>query len=464
MNCVVLPLLFVVLPCAATQTTKSSGAGAVEVVCDGDDPRIKAKALAIAEETWKEACALYGVDAKPADKPASLHLYREVKDYEAACDRFGVPNLKRNQCFTEWTSGSAHVLLQPTIRGEAAAQLDPTWQTLRVIVHEMAHVTRGKKIWSRRSHPNWFADGNAEWLEEKVFAEQKLLTTPEQSAFFSTEELRGQRLLKNGTLPSVDDLVHDRSDILDFEDSYAVRYLLFRFLADGAHAKPLREFVSELHSIGEGNGFVDRAADALKQRLGVSEWKSIDPEFRGWIAALKPEWDEVLRSLAIVGDEWAQTAYDDANALAFRTAPAGEKHYALEGAVTILADREKSPQANLILGRKLLSGGQNRFISIALVPGSGATLFDFDGSRASADQWRNLAFGAMKESAVGKPVPFRIECDPKADKSDVTVKIAGKAVLHATVDRRLDGPWGLGAQAGSSCIWKGVRQTAGAPH
>jgi hypothetical protein len=459
---VAVPLLLVALvPAAPRQAAKPAADVPIEVVSDVDDPRLKQRVRALCAETWKEACALYGVDAKPEETPASLNLYREVAGYEAACDRFGAANLKRNQCFTEWTNGTAHVLLQPPIRGEAAAQLAPTWQTLRVVVHEMAHVVRGKKFPNRASHPKWFYDGNACWLEEKVLAAQKLLTTPEQSPFISTEELDVQRLLKQGKLPSIDDLVHDRADSLEFGDGYSVRYLLFRFLADGAHGKELRAFIGDLRSLGGGGDFVDRCADALKTRLGAADWKTIDAEFHGWLAGLKPEWDEPLRSLATVGDEWTQTSFDDANAVAFRTAPAGAKRYALEGSVTLLADRAKSPQANLLLGRVLVAADKSRFVSLALVPGAGATLFDYDASRPSADQWQNLAFAATKETAVGKPVAFRVECEPKGGKTEVTVKIAGKALLHVTVDRLLDGPWGLGAQAGSSCLWRGVKLTSG---
>jgi hypothetical protein len=129
--------------------------------------------------------------------------------------------------------------------------------------------------------------------------------------------------------------------------------------------------------------------------------------------------------------------------------------------VTLLADRSKAPQVNLLLGRAVLTGGQSRYLSVALVPGDGATLFDFDGSLATTDQWKNLAFAALTETAVGKPLQFRVECDPKGRMTEVTVKIAGKVVLHLTVDRVLEGPWGLGAQAGSSCIWRGVKMTSG---
>jgi hypothetical protein len=102
----------------------------------------------------------------------------------------------------------------------------------------------------------------------------------------------------------------------------------------------------------------------------------------------------------------------------------------------------------------------NRFLSIALVPGDDVTLFDFDDGRAAAAQWKQLATARLAGTAVGQHLAFRVDCVPNDGKTEVALSVDGKPIVRATVDRVLDGPWGVGAQAGSSCVWRGVRLVA----
>jgi hypothetical protein len=97
-------------------------------------------------------------------------------------------------------------------------------------------------------------------------------------------------------------------------------------------------------------------------------------------------------------------------------------------------------------------------VSVAFAVGEGVTVFAYDGDQRAADQWKKLVSAEAKQTTVGRSLPFRVECEPKDGKTTVTVKIAGKVVTTATVERTLDGPWGLGAQSGTSGIWRGVRQ------
>jgi hypothetical protein len=55
-----------------------------------------------------------------------------------------------------------------------------------------------------------------------------------------------------------------------------------------------------------------------------------------------------------------------------------------------------------------------------------------------------------------------VKCTPKANATELELKLAGKVVATCTVERVLDGPWGVGAQAGSSCVWNKVHLVAGA--
>jgi hypothetical protein len=102
----------------------------------------------------------------------------------------------------------------------------------------------------------------------------------------------------------------------------------------------------------------------------------------------------------------------------------------------------------------------NRFLSIALVPGVDVTLFDFDSGRAADAQWKRLGSAPLAGTTVGKPLAYRVDCTPNGGKTDVALAIDGKPVVHATVERSLDGAWGVGAQAGSSCVWHQVKLAA----
>jgi hypothetical protein len=448
----------------APQATAAPPARAspVAIVGDADDARLRNRAREAAESAWKAASALWGGDGAPSEKEPSLHLYREIADYEKACDRLVGGSLKQNLAFAEWTNYTAHVVLQPAIRGDAEKRLAPTWTTLRLVAHESAHLARYCVLPNAASHPGWLADGAATYVESHALDARGPAVQPDDVPFFSTDELRVQRLLKAKKLPELGDLLLDRTDALDFYERYSTRWLLFRFLMDGPHAPAFRAFLGDVRREGGSDDFKERVAAVLQKRLGVADWKAVDAEFRAWIEKLAPKWEQLYVTLEIDGDDWTQCAFDDVNAMAFRTAPAGAKPYAVEGSVTLYADRSKGPQANLLLGREVGRESVNRFFSIALVPGVDVTLFDFDGGRAADAQWKRLGYAQLAGIAVGKPLAFRVDCAPSGGKTEVALAVDGKPIARVTVERGLDGPWGVGAQAGSSCVWHGVKlATAG---
>jgi hypothetical protein len=449
---------------AQAQTAKSPArtVAPVRIVCAVDEPRIATRASAIADAAWKETCSLFDLEDAPGVGPYEIHLDANVTDYNSACDKLLRGKFKKNLAVTIWNPLSVHVVLQPTVRGDALHALAPTVQTLRLVAHEVAHLARCVALPTYRDQPGWLKDGAATWIASRVLAAQGLSREPEQSPFSSTNDVRVQRLLRDGRLPGVDDLLHDRTDALEFYERYAVRWLLFRYLVEGERARAFRGFLVDVRSIGGGDGCVDRCDDLLKERLAVDEWSRFDDGFRRWVAALKPEWDQGFVSLEPAGDEWMQSSFDDADAVAFRTAPAGPKPYAIEGSVTTLIDRNDQPQANVLLGRIALSDGHERFVSVALVPGSGATVFDYDSSRAAGSQWLRLAHVAVNDTAAGRPLGFAVKCTPKTNATALELKLAGKVVVTCLVERVLDGPWGVGAQAGSSCVWNKVHLVAGA--
>lgn len=454
--------LVALLPQAQTAKSPARTAAPVRIVCALDEPRIATRATAVADAAWKETCSLFDLDAAPAVGPYDIHLDANVTDYNAACDKLLRGKFKKNLAVTIWNPLSVHVVLQPTVRGDALRTLAPPVQTLRLVAHEVAHLARCVALPTYRDQPGWLKDGAATWIAAKVLAAQGLSKEPEQAPYSSTYVVRVQRLLRDARLPSVDDLLHDRTDALEFYDRYAARWLLFRHLVEGERARAFRGFLVDVRSIGGGDGCADRCDDLLQERLAVDEWSRLDDGFRRWIAALRPEWDQGFVALEPAGDEWTQSSFDDADAVAFRTAPAGSRPYAIEGSVTTLIDRNEQPRANLLLGRIALSDGHERYVSVALVPGSGASVFDYDSSRAADSQWIRLVRVAVPDSAAGRPLAFAVKCTPRTNATELELKLAGRVVATCTVERVLDGPWGVGVQAGSSCVWNKVRLVAGA--
>jgi hypothetical protein len=465
-------LLAAALPGAAigawllAQTAPSrapSADGPIALVGDVATPRVHDEVLAVARRAWQLASELYGDGGRMPEHPCTLRLDPSVEQYTRACDFFGVPNLKSNLAFTEYTTTSAHIVLQPALAGEAREKLAPTWQTLRLVAHETAHLARASIVPNLLAGPDWFLDGNASWVEMKTLQALGRLAAPEAAPYFAEGEVRVQKLLRSGKLPALDDVVHDRVDQLALESRYAVRLLLFRFLIEGRHAKAFRAFLADLRREGGGEGLTERAAEDLKRELGAPVWSRLDDEFHAWVAALKPEWEETIRTLETEGDVWTQSAFDRHDAVAFRTDPCGAKPYRISGSVTLLPDREAAPQANVLLGRVALSAGVDRFVSVAFKPDSAVTLFDFDGGRPELDQWRRLAAANERASRVGAPIPFRITCTPKGGATEVAVDVDERRLFSATVDRPLEGPYGVGVQAGNSCIWRGVKRTPAPP-
>jgi hypothetical protein len=463
---VLLGAAWAIAPLAPLQESKSASADAkgrrspITVVVAEGDPRVVKAALEVAEAAWVETRVLFGGGPTLREAPVEIHLHRKITEYEAECDRSTKGDYKSNLSFFVPETMSAHLVMQPPIRGEAALHFAPTSLTRCVVAEMAAQLARHATVPNAKAHPRWIVDGSTEWVEEKVLASLGERKGAGPSVSRSTDEAAVQKMARDDRLPALADLLHDRIGGLDDRGRHAVRSLFFRFLLDGRRAQAFRAFLVDVRGVGDGGDVVDRVAARLQARLAVPDWKGVEAEFRAWIAKLQPEWDESELALDVLGDEWRQCAYDGENAVAFRTAAAGPRSYAIEGKVTVYADRVERPQANLLLGRVEFDATHHRFLSVALVPGTSVTLLEFDGSRDKNDLWKELESVKLPGTAVGKPLAFRVECALEEGVTRVAVAVAGATVLTKTIARVLDGPWGVGAQAGSSCVWRDVKLVA----
>lgn len=392
------------------------------------------RALQIVEATVPVARALFGEVAGGA--LLDVHLYRNTVDYEAAEARLTGGAFRRNLAFAHFDTRSAHVALQPDLSDAALHVVGLTWQTQRLLAHEAAHLLRYATMRNHRSHPDWFADGSASWVETQVLQGLGLLEEIEASPHYATKVIRAQRAGER--LPSVDALLLDDVDELEFYERYAVRWLAFRFLRE-RHAAELRQLIDAIHRAGGGGDVVRRVHTQARGVFGAAAFAELDAGFVTFVRMLQPQWEETLAALETNGVDWQQTAFDR-NALAWRTEPAGDDHR-LAGALRILPG--VGEQMNVLLGRH--AGG---FLSVALRPGS-VTVFEYD---AGADAWTRLQEASAAGLVLDQAVPFRVQIAG----STLRVDIAGQRVLELDVPRRLDGAWGLGAQARAAGVWSSL--------
>lgn len=414
------------------------------VVCHFAHAHAADGALAAVEAVGPLARDLYGLREPGAGGRLEVHLYRTVADYEAAEQELTGGRFKRNLAFAHHASKSAHVALQPPLSDEALDRIGLPHLTENLLAHEASHVIRYRAMPSFRSHPMWLVDGAAIWLAVHAELQRQRIGSIEACPLSATEIVHGQRLLAAGRLPSADDLFHDRTDDLSFYERYAARWLFFEFLIAGPHAAGARRAIRTLRSMGGGADLADR----LKTRVvaETAPTSDLDDSFRTWLEARRPAWREVYRALDTRGDTWTQAAFPSSDAITWRTAPVGGDAYDLGGGVEVL------PGANVQMN-VLLDHTPAGFVSVALRTDGWLTVFDYD---AKGSAWRRL--GSTEHDALRTPgrVAFRI----RVARGRLQVLLGGQEALDVDVSgRAMDGPWGLGAQAGTCGLWHDVTLT-----
>ena len=288
-----------------------------EVVCHFSKPKVAQRTLAVVEATWPVAMRLYGVSLKPLREPLAVHLYRDANAYVEAEARLTGGRFRRNLAFAHFATKTAHVALQPDLSDEVLDRVGPSFQTLRLLVHEAAHLARYSAIRNYRSHPGWFADGNATWIEERVLTAMGVMSGIEEDPSFCAKISHVQKLVAKDALPSISQILHDDTEALAFFERYSVRWLFFRFLRE-EHEPLLRHVIVRMKRFGGGGQFAARVAAALERKIGAEALADLDQQFEQYIAQLSPVWDEMSRSLHASGEDWVQTAFENSDAIAWR--------------------------------------------------------------------------------------------------------------------------------------------------
>jgi hypothetical protein len=170
-------------------------------------------------------------------------------------------------------------------------------------------------------------------------------------------------------------------------------------------------------------------------------------DFEQFVRSQKPAWDEVFRALATDGRAWTQTAFEDHNAIAWRTAPVGTRSYSVRGEFEILPGTGNVQQMNLLLAKD----ARRDFVSLAFRAGFGVSAFHY---HAAADSWEKLGEAPLKAVQIWRRMPFRVDVDG----GKVAVRLDGTEVLALDVnDHDMSGPWGLGVQSGAAGVWREVK-------
>ncbi|MCP5020306.1 MAG: hypothetical protein GY930_00885 [bacterium] len=431
-----LALAAIFLPPAGEITRKGNH---FELVCHFSNEAAADQALVAVEAIWPQAQKLYDLQEPAEGKLLTVHLYRDAAGYEKAEMGLTKGAFKRNLAFAHHDSMTAHVALQPPLSDDALKVFGLPTQTLRLLAHEGAHLVRYSHMPNYRSHPGWLYDGAANWIDEQVCLELGLFARAEKDPKYSTNIVSVQALVEEGKLPTVAEILQDQTDKLTWGAKYDVRWMLFRYL-QAKNGKSLNKVLVKARQLGGGDGYTKNLYDEFVDIFGTKKVAKMDKGFHKYVRSLKPEWNEIFRSLQYSNGTWKQAAFGS-NAIAWRTQPVGKEKYSISGSLTILPAPRN--QMNLFLGNSELG-----FFSVAFGAGSGVTLFEYlsEGSR-----WERRGYADCDALKLGEAFDFKVSVNKKT----VIVSVGGEEVIEGQAKYlNLSGPWGLSAQAQAAGIWK----------
>lgn len=431
-------LLLLVAPCLAQ--AKATGRF-FEVTCEGGDQQTAERALEVVEPVWPLVCAAFGTKAKPPEDKLRVHLYRDVAGYVAADQRLTGGKFGPNQAMSHWNSLSAHVAMQPPCDDRTLAKTGLPMQTKVMLAWEACHIVRFHLCPNFRSHPGWFHDGLAATTAQRVLRE--LHPEMGEQPFFTQRWWRVRRLVRDGDMPSVSALLSDQTQDLDMRDRYAARVAFFEFAA-ARHPDKMLTMAKAVRATGGGTGYARKVQKVADRLFGDTR-----DEFALEVERRQLAWDERIRSVWMLGNDWHQRAFANNNAIAFASQTIAGGAFRAKGQVLIHPGAAR--QMNFLFAQS-----DAGFYSLAFTAGTGWTLFDF---RSKGNEWRVLGRGSEAGMKAGTFVPFEVV----GKGSRLSIKLAGKSFkveLPRVLPEALQ--WGVGAQAGrggphgSSGIWRDV--------
>ncbi len=401
------------------------------LVADFEAPRALAAARRLLAATWPAAMRLYRRPTTPPDAPYTIHLYRSVEGYERAEQQLTQGRFRRNLAFAHWGSRTAHVAVQPTRDPRAIERWGLGRQTLRLLVHEAAHLARYHACAGFAQHPQWFADGNASWLETEVLRDADLLHSPEEDPAFATAVVRGQRVLAESDRWQLTSLLAGQGRELPFYDRYAMSWLAVRFLRQPRTGAAFDAAIADLHGEHSAGGAGPTVlAAAFRQQLPAAEWNGLDARFVDFVASLRPRWRQDSRMLEQRAGTLLQQAFPGRDALAWRLGEDGALQ-AARGALRVYDTGARTAE---------LRFGEPPAVAIFWVAA------DHTLTVAAGDVHRTTTLEEWRGDAR---TPFEV----RADGERVTVAVHGETRVAVPHEGLLPRPWSIVARGGSLVLW-----------
>lgn len=410
------------------------------VHCHFTDRAVAAEALEAAEAAWTAAATLIDLPDEPLETGQPIHLYRTPDAYRTAEAKLTQGRFARNLAFAHWATRTAHVAVQPKRDDAGLARLGIGNLTRRLIAHEATHLARFHRYPNFSQHPGWLTDGLAAWSAAAALRALDRVAAPGADPNYATHMTMAQSMLAEQRLPTAADLLADQLPDLGFYARYGLRWLWFDFLAT-RHREPLRALFADLRGFARTNP--RRVTAALRRRLGGDAFAALDDDFRAYIEALRPRWEQRTRTLETVGAQWVQSAFVKRPAQAWRRDPTeAPPTRALVGSVELLG-------AGRAAARVLLGAEYGPPIALAFERGDGLRVRLVDPALPAP---RLLAEPSAAQGERNHRIAFTLKRHG-TDARDLRLSVADQPAVPVRLARSWDGTWGLATDPGCVTIW-----------
>ena len=419
--------------------------GEIEVNVSEFPPDQQEEIRAIVEQVEKTCSQAFGIDVESIVDNASLELHMQYKDYERLDRELNNGAFRRNWSFANFGVMQGHIALQPPLEYSVLREVGLPLQTKIMVADVAVYLCTYRAFNNSASHPAWLRQGLSGFLGSEALRELGIMGELEKEPWTSEEIQTIRRLFEDKPSYDVMSILNGEEEDISEGRLGSVRGAFIGWLMDiGA----FEEMISEARRLGGGSAYEDKIKQATLDAITNAGVDSPGIEFRSWIDAFEPEWNETYRSLTTRGDVWLHTAWDSNNAYCWNRQTLGNKDWEMTGSVKIYK-RDKA-QLNILLGRT-----DEGFISVALGPSFGVAVFDR--RYALGDQksrWIRLKNQELKSLEMGEWVDFKIS----KRRSRMIIKInRERPVMIDVAGINLDGNWGLGCQNKSAGEWRDVQ-------
>jgi hypothetical protein len=440
-----LPLFFAVTVLAAGALPAQQGSTAAgktfKIACSFKDDALAAAALETAEAVWPFATKAYGKSLARPKEPLAIHIYGTLAELDAETAKLAGAKREFDPAVMDAATKTAHLCLLPCGSREALAAWGLQAAARRMIAREAPRLLASACIPCQAAQPLWLGRGSAVWVADQTLLKNGWITGWDKDPGCASFAASAMQLLKHGDFPTASHIAKDEWGTLRPPLKDACAALFYAFMAQPKTAPKLEPVLAKIRAMSAGPDVVSKSFDLVSSAF---KFDAIDTEFKIWLRALTPVWEEPVCALDTAKPQWIQVAGMDMNAVAWTTKPVTKPSYSLIGELTILP--AESQQLNVHLAR-----ADDGFVSVAFVAPGSVTIYRY---LQKENDWKEIAAVEDASFRSGEKVSFEIQVDGHT----VSVKVGGKDAIRAQIeDHALTGPWGLGAIAGSAGVWEQIK-------